>query len=170
MGMVEQDKELLRLETMDPVEFLSQYTGGRPVPKHLVQVIQELRHRYAFSNGVINGLLEYCLLKNNYQIELTMVMELAEELREAGVRSGREAFTHLKSLKWVEEEEERGDEYRAHRPPIARIAQGCAKEVSADEPTFGQDREKVGEDCRHAEITSSVSIRPLKTKGWFLPV
>jgi replication initiation and membrane attachment protein DnaB len=106
MGMVEQDKELLRLETMDPVEFLSQYTGGRPVPKHLVQVIQELRHRYAFSNGVINGLLEYCLLKNNYQIELTMVMELAEELRESGVRSGREAFTHLKSLKWVEEEEE----------------------------------------------------------------
>jgi replication initiation and membrane attachment protein DnaB len=106
MGIVEQDKELLRLETMDPVEFLSRYAGGKPVPKQLVQMIQELRHRYAFPNGVINGLLEYCLLENNYQIERTMVMELADELREAGVQSGREAFTHLKSLEWGEEEEE----------------------------------------------------------------
>lgn len=87
-----------KMETMDPVYFLSQYTGGQAVSKQLVQLIYELKERYSFSNGVINILFEFCMLENDYKIIRTYVLKLAEELFRRKIRTGKEAFHYLQDL------------------------------------------------------------------------
>jgi replication initiation and membrane attachment protein DnaB len=89
------EEELRQLETMDPVEFLRQYTG-EPVSGQLVQLIYELKKHYRFPNGVINGLMEYCLLQKNHKITRKFVTKLADELEKAGVKTGQESFALLK--------------------------------------------------------------------------
>jgi replication initiation and membrane attachment protein DnaB len=89
------DKQMQKLETMDPVDFLRQFTGGQPVAKPLVQLIYELRKKYSFSNGVINSILEYCLLENDYKIVRSHVFELADELDEVGVKNAQEVYDYL---------------------------------------------------------------------------
>ncbi|KPC77922.1 hypothetical protein ADL26_01640 [Thermoactinomyces vulgaris] len=90
------DKQILKMENTEPVEFLRQYTGGQPLSKQLVQLVYELKKTHAFSNGVINALFEYCLIENNYKIVRTYVLQLAEELDEVGVRNAHEVFRYLR--------------------------------------------------------------------------
>lgn len=87
-----------KIETMDPVYFLSQYTGGQPVSEQMVQLVYELKERYSFSNGVINVLFEFCMLENNYKITRTYVLKLADELFRRKIRTGKEALHYLQSL------------------------------------------------------------------------
>lgn len=88
------------IETMDPVYFLRQYTGGQPVSKPLIQLIHELREGYSFPNGVINSLFEFCLLENNYKIVRSDVLELADEIYEKNIQTGQEAFYYLQQRKY----------------------------------------------------------------------
>nr|WP_255516973.1 MULTISPECIES: DnaD domain protein [Thermoactinomyces] len=83
---------------MDPVYFLRQYSGGQAVSKQMVQLIYELKERYSFSNGVINVLLEFCMLENNYKITRADVLNLAEDLFRRNIATGKEALHYLKSL------------------------------------------------------------------------
>lgn len=89
------------IETMDPVYFLRQYTGGQAVSKPLIQLIHELREGYSFPNGVINSLFEFCLLENNYRIVRSDVLELAEEIYERNITTGKETFYYLQQRKFM---------------------------------------------------------------------
>ncbi|WP_124727002.1 DnaD domain protein [Staphylospora marina] len=90
-----QEHALRELETMDPIRFFEQYTG-ESVPRQLAQLIVEIKRHYRFPNGVINGMLEYCLLQKEHRITRSFVLELADMLKEAKVKNGREAFALLK--------------------------------------------------------------------------
>ncbi len=87
-----------KIEAMDPVYFLRQYSRGQAVSKQMVQLIYELKERYSFSNGVINVLLEFCMLENNYKIIRADVLNLAEDLFRRNISTGKEALHYLKSL------------------------------------------------------------------------
>jgi replication initiation and membrane attachment protein DnaB len=87
-----------KIEAMDPVYFLRQYSRGQAVSKQMVQLIYELKERYSFSNGVINVLLEFCMLENNYKITRADVLNLAEDLFRRNIATGKEALHYLKSL------------------------------------------------------------------------
>ncbi|SEM99851.1 hypothetical protein [Lihuaxuella thermophila] len=95
--MTEREKRLQQLENVDPVELLSEYNGGKPVPKPLIQIIYDLKEKFRFSNGVINGLLEFCLEENNHAISRAHVFKLAEELSLYRARNAREAYSYLKN-------------------------------------------------------------------------
>jgi hypothetical protein len=84
---------------MDPVYFLRQYTGGQAVSKPLVQLIHELKESYSLPNGVINSLFEFCLLENDYKINRFHVLELAEELYERNISTGKETVHYLQNRK-----------------------------------------------------------------------
>ncbi|MGA9172394.1 MAG: hypothetical protein WBZ33_00210 [Thermoactinomyces sp.] len=95
--MTGSDNQLHRLETLDPLEFLGQFTGGQPVTKPLGQLIYDLKKNYAFSNGVINALLQFCLEENDYKIVRSHVMNIAEELDAARVRTAQDVFAYLRA-------------------------------------------------------------------------
>ncbi|MFC7441496.1 DnaD domain protein [Laceyella putida] len=98
--MTTQEKQLLKMENTEPIEFLRLYTGGQPISKQLVQLVYELKKNYAFSNGVVNALFEHCLVENNYKIVRTYVLQLADELDEAGVRNAQEVFRYLRERQY----------------------------------------------------------------------
>ncbi|MBA4494603.1 DnaD domain protein [Paenactinomyces guangxiensis] len=102
--MSEQEQHLQQLESLDPLELLSQYAGGQTIPKPIIQIIYELKEKYRFSNGVINSLLEFCLLENNNKISRTYVMKLAGELHQSGVRNVREVYSYLNNVRWREQD------------------------------------------------------------------
>lgn len=89
------------IETMDPVYFMRQYTGGQAVSKSLLQLIHELREKFSLPNGVINSLFEFCLLENNYTINRSNVLELAEEIYERNITTGKETFYYLQQRKFA---------------------------------------------------------------------
>ncbi len=89
------------IETMDPIYFLRQYTGGQTVSKPLMQLIHELKKRYSFPNGVINSLFEFCLMESNYKISRSNVLELAEEIYERNITTGKETFYYLQQRKFT---------------------------------------------------------------------
>ncbi|MBH8597500.1 MULTISPECIES: hypothetical protein [unclassified Thermoactinomyces] len=95
--MTGSDKQLHKLETMDPLEFLGQFTGGQPVAKPLGQLVYDLKKNYAFSNGVINALFQVCLEENDYKIVRSHVMNMAERLGAAMVRTAQDVFAYLQA-------------------------------------------------------------------------
>ncbi len=97
--MTEREKRLQQLENVDPVELLSEYNGGKPVPKALIQIIYDLKEKYRFSNSVINGLLEFCLEENSHTISRAYIFNLAEELNLYRARNALEAYSHLKKMR-----------------------------------------------------------------------
>lgn len=89
------------IETMDPVYFLRKYTGGQAVSKPLIQLIHELKEEFSLPNGVINSLFEFCLLENDYKINRSNVLELAEEIYERNITTGKETFYYLQQRKFT---------------------------------------------------------------------
>lgn len=103
--MTTQDKRLLKMENTEPVEFLRHYTGGQPISNQLVHLVYELKKNYAFTNGIINALFEYCLVENNYKIVRTYVVKLAEELAEVGVRNAKDVFRYLSEKSYQKQQQ-----------------------------------------------------------------
>lgn len=104
--MATQEKFYEKMDALDPIEYLSQYSGGEPLAKPLVQLIYELKKKYSFSNGVINAIFEICLRENNYKIVRSDILSLAEEFGSIGVTTSEEAFQYLQEEDMPYEEEQ----------------------------------------------------------------
>lgn len=84
-----------KMDSLDPIEYLSQYSGGKPLAKSLVQLIYELKKKFSFSNGVINAIFEICLKENNYRIVRSDILSLAEDFKNEGIKTAEEAFEYF---------------------------------------------------------------------------
>jgi hypothetical protein len=95
-----------KMDALDPIEYLSQYSGGEPLKKQLVQLVYDLKKKYSFKNGVINAIFEICLRENNYKIVRSDILSLADEFYRAGIMTSEEAFQYIQ-----EEEMEYDDDF-----------------------------------------------------------
>lgn len=79
------------LANMSPLELLERYHRGGKVPQTDVELVEMLREQYGLPNGVINVLIEYVLLTNDYKLPRPLVEKVAGHWRRANVKTVEEA-------------------------------------------------------------------------------
>ncbi|WP_202078192.1 replication initiation and membrane attachment family protein [Caldalkalibacillus salinus] len=85
MNMSDEQKHLHRLENMSPLQLLKAYQGGGKVADADVKLVEELLVDYQLLPGVVNVLIEYIYLTNDFKLPKNLVTKVAAHWKRAKV-------------------------------------------------------------------------------------
>lgn len=95
--MREPDKYIQQLEQLEPEQLLAHYTEQSTLPPKVAELITELKENFSFSKGMINCLLEFCLL-NKKSLSYSFILEHANELVRMRVQNIQEVILYIQKL------------------------------------------------------------------------
>jgi replication initiation and membrane attachment protein len=73
----EEDRHLFILESISPLNLLEEYQGGGKVAEADLKLVEELLFDYQLSPSVVNVLVEYIYLTNNFKLPRNLVTKVA---------------------------------------------------------------------------------------------
>lgn len=79
------------LAKLSPLELLERYQRGGKVPEADVELVEELHEKYGLPYGVINVLIEFVLLTNDYKLPGSLVKKIAGHWKRANVQTVEQA-------------------------------------------------------------------------------
>ncbi|WP_054948854.1 replication initiation and membrane attachment family protein [Numidum massiliense] len=79
------------LSKLSPLELLERYQRGGKIPEADIELVEALYEQYGLPTGVINVLIEYVLLTNEYKLPRPLVEKMAGHWRRANVKTVEEA-------------------------------------------------------------------------------
>ncbi|TCS96966.1 DnaD domain protein [Hazenella coriacea] len=91
------DKHLQQLEQLEPEQLLAHYTEQSTLPPKIAQLITELKEDFNFSNGMVNSLLEYCLLSKK-NLSYSFIFTHANELVKLQVQNTQDVILYFQNL------------------------------------------------------------------------
>ena len=86
-----EEKHRRWLAKLSPLELLERYQRGGKVPEADVQLVEELVETYGLPFAVVNVLIEYVLLTNDYKLPRSLVEKMAGHWKRANVQTVEEA-------------------------------------------------------------------------------
>ena len=92
------DEKIRIMETRSPKEFLSLLQGGTKPAKSDLKVVEMLEKDFAFKNGVINTIIDYCLAMDNHILNRAYVEKVAASVARAGTQNVRETIDYFRSV------------------------------------------------------------------------
>lgn len=87
----EEEKHLSKLEQISPLYLLEAYQGGGKVADADIKLVEELLFDYQLSPGVVNVLLEYILLTNEFKLPKNLVTKVAAHWKRLQIRDVKQA-------------------------------------------------------------------------------
>ncbi|WP_025027949.1 replication initiation and membrane attachment family protein [Caldalkalibacillus mannanilyticus] len=87
----EEEKHLQRLENLSPLELLEAYQGGGKVAEADLKLLEELLYDYELLPGVVNLLIEYILLTNDYKLPKNLVTKVAAHWKRLNITTVKQA-------------------------------------------------------------------------------
>lgn len=84
------------LENFSPIELMEQYQGGGKIPDADLTIIESLMHDYKLSYGVVNVLIEYVMLTNDYKLPKKLTDKIAGHWKRLNVKTVDEALAVAK--------------------------------------------------------------------------
>ncbi|MDF2608271.1 MAG: replication initiation and rane attachment family protein [Bacillales bacterium] len=91
------EKLIYELERMSPLEFLTSVSNGSKPPQSEIQIVERLLENQKLSNGVINVLLYYVLLKTDMKLTKSYVEKIAAHWIRKGIKNAKDAMELAKS-------------------------------------------------------------------------
>lgn len=80
------------LENYSPVELIQQYQGEGKIPDADIKLIETLIYDYKLSSGVVNVLIEYILLSNDYKLPKNLVEKIAGQWKRLRINTVKDAL------------------------------------------------------------------------------
>lgn len=87
----EEDQHLYTLENLSPLRLLEEYQGGGKVAEADVKLLEELLFDYQLEPGVVNILLEYILMTNDFKLPKKLVTKVAAHWKRLKITDIRQA-------------------------------------------------------------------------------
>lgn len=87
----EDDQHLFMLERISPLELMQEYQNGGKVADADQKLLEELLFQYELKPSVINLLIEYILLTNEFKLPRNLVTKVAAHWKRSGVEDVRQA-------------------------------------------------------------------------------
>lgn len=84
------------LENFTPIELMEQYQGGGKIPDADLTIIESLLHDFKLSYGVVNVLIEYVMLTNDYKLPKKLTEKIAGHWKRLNVKTVDEALAVAK--------------------------------------------------------------------------
>jgi len=79
------------LENYSPVELMLQYQGGGKIPESDLELIESLLYDYKLPSGVVNVLIEYVMLSNEYKFPRKLTEKIAGHWKRLKINTVQEA-------------------------------------------------------------------------------
>jgi replication initiation and membrane attachment protein len=107
----EEDRHLFILESISPLNLLEEYQGGGKVAEADLKVVEELLFDYQLSPSVVNVLVEYIYLTNNFKLPKNLVTKVAahwKRLKITDIKQAQELAKreHQQYKQWQEKAKE----------------------------------------------------------------
>lgn len=105
-ALSKEDKEetlLAYLENVSPYQFLTDFANGAKPSVADLKIVEQVALEQKLSNGVINVLLYYTLLKSDMKLSFAYVSKIAAHWSRKGVKTAKEAMHLAKSEQWTEQ-------------------------------------------------------------------
>lgn len=80
------------LENYSPIELMQQYQGEGKIPNADIKLIDNLLYEYKLTPGVINVLIEYVLLSNDYKFPKNLVEKIAGQWKRLRINTVKNAL------------------------------------------------------------------------------
>lgn len=84
------------LENFSPIELMEQYQGGGKIPDADLTIIESLLQDFKLSYGVVNVLIEYVMLTNDYKLPKKLTEKIAGHWKRLNVKTVDEALAVAK--------------------------------------------------------------------------
>ncbi|OEF98102.1 hypothetical protein BHF71_03545 [Vulcanibacillus modesticaldus] len=84
------------LENYSPIELMQQYQGGGKVPDADLRLIEGLLYDYQLPTGVVNVLIEYIMLSNDYKLPKNLTEKVAGHWKRLKITTVEEALSVAK--------------------------------------------------------------------------
>jgi replication initiation and membrane attachment protein len=91
-GETAEEQHLLVLERLSPLQLLSAYQGGGKVAEADERLVEELIFEYQLKPSVVNVLLEYILLTNQFRLPRHLVTKVAAHWKRLNITDMRQAL------------------------------------------------------------------------------
>ena len=80
------------LENFSPVELMEQYQGGGKIPDADLAIIEGLLYDYKLPYNIVNVLIEYVMLTNDYKLPRSLIEKIAGHWKRLKIGSVDEAL------------------------------------------------------------------------------
>jgi replication initiation and membrane attachment protein len=132
----EEEKHLYRLETISPLELLKAYQGGKKIADADVKLVEELLFDYDLYPSVVNLLIEYILLTNDFKLPKNLVTKVAAHWKRLKVTDIKKAQDlakkeHQQYKQWKENSKV-GNKDSKEQKTSTRPKQGSPSQVKKD--------------------------------------
>jgi replication initiation and membrane attachment protein len=87
----EEERKLYHLETTSPIDLLEAYQGGGKIAEADVKLLEELLFDYELLPGVVNVLVEYILLTNQFKLPKNLVTKVAGHWKRSNILNVKQA-------------------------------------------------------------------------------
>ncbi len=82
----------LILENYSPIELIQQYQGGGKIPDSDIKIIDSLLYEYKLPTGIVNVLIEYVMLSNDYKLPKKLIEKIAGHWKRLKINTVEEAL------------------------------------------------------------------------------
>ena len=126
-GDSELAKKIQLMEDTAPAKYLQYLQQGTKPARSDIAIANALSQDYGFSNGIINTIIEYVLIKNSNVLSKNYCEKIAASLAREGVSTTVDAMNYLKKLTLKSSPKKRVASTKAHKEPVEE------GEISLDE-------------------------------------
>ncbi|GAB6932918.1 replication initiation and membrane attachment family protein [Calditerricola satsumensis] len=113
-----EEAHIRTLETLSPVRLIERHQGGAPVSEADLRIVEALLEDYRLPPGVVNVLIEYVMITNDYKLPRNLVFKIAAHWKRKKVQTVPEA------LAVAREEHQLYQQWRGGRDASATKGQG----------------------------------------------
>lgn len=118
------------MELMSPKKFLSVLQNGtKPAPSDL-RLVDDLSKNFNLPTGVINALIDYCLVMNNNVLSRAYCEKVAASLAREGVETTIDALNYLRK---TSRKSTKGGSKNTHKKVVEEVVEKETKETSKEE-------------------------------------
>lgn len=124
----EEEKHLARLESISPIQLLEAYQGGGKIAEADLKLVEELVFDYELYPAVVNLLLEYVLLTNEYKLPKNLVTKIAAHWKRLKITNIKEAHAlamkeHEQYQAWREQKQGATDKAASSKSMARKTAE-----------------------------------------------
>jgi len=87
-----EEAHIRTLETLSPVRLIERHQGGAPVSEADLRIVEALLDDYQLPPGVVNVLIEYVMITNDYKLPRNLVFKIAAHWKRKKVKTVPEAI------------------------------------------------------------------------------
>ncbi|MDQ0337833.1 replication initiation and membrane attachment protein [Caldalkalibacillus uzonensis] len=125
----DEERHLQVLQTMSPLQLLGAYQDGGKVAEADVKLVEELIFDYQLEPSVVNVLIEYILLTNQFRLPRSLVTKVAAHWKRLKITDMRQALEvakkeHQQYKKWQEKRQHGEGQSARQGSPLNKATRG----------------------------------------------